>query len=454
MTITHLEPAQLHQLLNKQLVESQVTKAVWHLARCGRCRAALASLSTAGRRLANSLGGSEAPPVPSSSYRESFEQVRHVLRQEAQREAVDESRKADLFAEFVALPMAAREEAITSSTRFHSYALVRLVLDKCRAEWTRHPRQSRALAESALAITQQLEAGTKSRTILHDLLAQCWAYLGNSKRVLTDFRGADAAFSRADKIIRSGTGDPMARGEVMDLKASLLREQRQFEPSIQLLARAASVYRKAGDRHLAGRTLLKQVFTYNEAGRPQESLAILDQAQDLLDESREPRLQIIVANQRIHSLFFTGRYGEALEHLPALRALAKHQNADVELIRADWIEARLLVQLNKSARAEELFQVVRAAFIQMGIGYEAALASLDLAALYLESGRLRETKQLAVEMLPIFQSRDIQREALAALMVFKRATELETVSVGMVNDISRYLRRAQSNPALRFEPAS
>ncbi len=453
MTSKHPTKAQLHQLLNRQLVESQVATAVWHLARCRQCRSALAKISVAGQRLANSLGGGTLPESR-ANYRQAFSQVQLALHREAQRQSLTKGCEEDLFAEIVALSATQRNEQIASEPRFHSYSLVRLVLDRCRDEWTGDPRQSRALAETALAITQQLEASAKSRAILHDLLAQCWAYLGNSKRVLTDFRGAATAFAEAHQAIRLGTGDPMARGEVMDLKASLLREQRQFEQSIQLLARAASTYRKAGDRHLAGRTLLKQAFTYNEAGKAQESLAVLDQAQTLLDKSREPRLQLVLINQRVHSLFFANRYAEALQHLPALRAAAMSQRTDVELVRADWLEARLLTQLGKSERAEDLYHKVRTTFISMDIGYEAALASLDLAALYLKSGRLPETRQLAVEMLPIFQNREIHREALAALMVFKRATELETVSVAMVHDISNYLRQAHSNPSRRFEPAS
>lgn len=452
MTINHPTTAQLHQLLNKQLVGNQVFNAVWHLARCGQCRTVLANLSASGRKLATAIGGSETSSEGSSNYQRAFQKVHQVVSEEAQQEAAHESRIAELFTEFVALPRAIRDRKIATSSRFHSHALVRRVLDRCRVEWTQDPRKSKALAESALAIAQQLDFPLQSQAILHDLLAHCWAFLGNSKRVLTDFRGADAAFAKADQLISSGTGDPMARGEVMDLKASLRREQRQFDQSSQLLARAAAAYRKAGDRHLAGRTLLKQAFTYNEAGKPQESLAILDQAQELLDRTREPHLQIVAINQRVHALFFANRHTEALQHLPELRRAARLKKVGVELVRADWIEARILVQMEQTERAEELFNQVRAAFIRMNIGYEAALASLDLAALYLKSGRLSETRQLAIEILPIFQNHEIHREALAALMVFKRATELETVSVGMVRDISDYLRRAHSNPALHFEP--
>ena len=47
-----------------------------------------------------------------------------------------------------------------------------------------------------------------------------------------------------------------------------------------------------------------------------------------------------------------------------------------------------------------------------------SVASLDLAALYAAQGRTAEVRRLAEEMLPVFTSRRIHREALAALIVF------------------------------------
>jgi hypothetical protein len=93
----------------------------------------------------------------------------------------------------------------------------------------------------------------------------------------------------------------------------------------------------------------------------------------------------------------------------------------------------------------------RQSLLDADLGYDAALVSLDLATHYLRGGRLEETRILAQEMVPIFQSRDIQREALAALLVFTKAAELESATTGMVADISRYLERARSHPALPFE---
>ena len=75
----------------------------------------------------------------------------------------------------------------------------------------------------------------------------------------------------------------------------------------------------------------------------------------------------------------------------------------------------------------------------------------ELAVLYAEQGRMADLKRLAAEMVPIFSSLHIHREALAALAYFRQAVETERASLALVNGVAAYLRRAEHNPSLRFQ---
>jgi hypothetical protein len=77
--------------------------------------------------------------------------------------------------------------------------------------------------------------------------------------------------------------------------------------------------------------------------------------------------------------------------------------------------------------------------------------SLELASLYAARGRTADLKRLAGEMLPVFTSLQIHREALAALSFLRQAIEAEQASVGLVAAVGEYLRRARHCPELRFE---
>jgi len=53
---------------------------------------------------------------------------------------------------------------------------------------------------------------------------------------------------------------------------------------------------------------------------------------------------------------------------------------------------------------------------------------------------------------PIFRSRDVHREAIAALIVFQRAAASEQATQALVEELAAYLRRAANQPGLPFEP--
>lgn len=50
--------------------------------------------------------------------------------------------------------------------------------------------------------------------------------------------------------------------------------------------------------------------------------------------------------------------------------------------------------------AEQAYVEARDGFVGLGIGYEAALVSLDLAVLYLRRGRTGSMRRVAKEMIP------------------------------------------------------
>jgi hypothetical protein len=58
-------------------------------------------------------------------------------------------------------------------------------------------------------------------------------------------------------------------------------------------------------------------------------------------------------------------------------------------------------------------------------------------------------RRLAEEMLPIFKSQDIHREAIAALFVFQKAAEMERVTLGLIRDVTGYLKESRATWSLR-----
>lgn len=279
-----------------------------------------------------------------------------------------------------------------------------------------------------------------------------WAHLGNARRVASDLPGAEEAFVWVRKLWQGGIpGVPglLPEGRVLDLEASLRRGQRRFGEALKLHDQALAVTRPADQGYI----LLNQAFTLEQAGSYERSAETLRQAALRVEARREPRLWFALRFQLTVNLCHLGRYAETETLIPEVRRLATQLGNDLDLIRVLWLEGRVAAGLGKPEEAIVALSRVREEFIARGIAYDAALASLELAAYHLERGRAGEVKRLAKQMAPIFQAQGIHREALAALRLFCRAAEQQEVTVEMARRLIEYLHLARHDPKLQFKEA-
>jgi hypothetical protein len=75
------------------------------------------------------------------------------------------------------------------------------------------------------------------------------------------------------------------------------------------------------------------------------------------------------------------------------------------------------------------------------VGVQAAMACLDLAALYLRLGHTEEACRLGSEMAPLFRAQDLQPHATAALRVIQQALKQQSATVALVMEVAKYLNR-------------
>jgi tetratricopeptide (TPR) repeat protein len=274
--------------------------------------------------------------------------------------------------------------------------------------------------------------------------------VANSRRIRADLRGAEEAFEFAFSFLKLGTGDPLEKALLLDLKASLLTKQRRMPAALDLLRRAATIFMEVGDTHRAGRALVSMSSAHSIAGEPERSIALLYQALTLIDSNREPRLVLVAWHNLIEDLAETGQFMEAQKLLIKARPLYKKFSPWLQNFRAG-VEGKIARGLGQLDHAEALYFSARNGFLADGAVYEMALASLEIASLYAEQGRMAEIKRLAEEMIPIFSSRQIHREALAALDYWRQAVEAERACAALVAGVASFLKKARHNPELRFQ---
>ncbi|HYG64583.1 MAG TPA: hypothetical protein VEL74_18530 [Thermoanaerobaculia bacterium] len=314
-------------------------------------------------------------------------------------------------------PPERRAWLIAERTRFRTLALVELLVRTSDEEVHRDAGEGERWGELALRLADRLDPGRHGTRVVEDARARCWASIGNARRVATDLLGADQAFRAAEAHLRQGSRDPLQRAPVLAYKASLRRAQRRFGEAISLLKRSISISLSAGDLRRVLTSLLVWVRVCQETGEPEEAVRLLRVANGLAGPDLDPRLKIAIRHNLLVSLMDLGRLREARALLVRSRALYRQVSDSMIQLRMRWLEAQILAGLGQLPRAVLLLDRVRSGFAQLGNGYEAALVSLELAALHARLGRPVVARRLAVEAFPIFRSRGVQREALAALIL-------------------------------------
>ncbi|HEX6903449.1 MAG TPA: hypothetical protein VF789_27275 [Thermoanaerobaculia bacterium] len=323
----------------------------------------------------------------------------------------------------------------------HIWGLCQLILAKSREAVFSNPARAVDLANLALQVVRHLDDAYDPSWIL-DLRARCFAYLGNARRVLGELRSADDAFAKADSCLaRGGTGNRETEAEILDLKSSLRRAQRRFPEALALADRALVLYQESGDSRGVWKTSIKKSKILEEAGDFSGAIDLLQLVSQEIDPDREPRFVLYSKFNLLSCLIAAERFDEAEKLLPEIRALSGSQPQPVDLLRLHWMEGLIDLNAGRLGPAEAAFRDVQREFLSRGMGYDAALVSLDLARLYAQEGCTDDLKKLASELMPIFESRDVHREAIVALLMFQRACAEERTTVEMIREIAAFLRR-------------
>ncbi len=328
--------------------------------------------------------------------------------------------------------------------RYRTLGFCDLLLEESRQAVFDRPRHALDLAVWAAEIGIRLDRALYGEALVHDLLARAWARVGNARRVLGDHGRAETAFRTAHGFLGRGTGDLLVEAEVIDLEASLDSSQRRFGEALALLQRAAAIYRRLNDRQRLGRALISLGTVRGHSGDPGPAIDEIRRGLALIDAAAEPRL-VLSAHHNL--AVFLNELGHPAE---ARAMLARHESAyealadDWARLRRRWLEGRIAHAEGDLGEAERALLETQQGFVDRELGYDAALVGLDLAAIYTAEGRTAEVARLAAGMVAIFRSCDVDREAVAALTVFRRAAEMEAVTVEMLRDIAAYLKSART----------
>jgi tetratricopeptide (TPR) repeat protein len=331
--------------------------------------------------------------------------------------------------------------------RFRRPALVKLLLEESRRRLPGDPTEAYNFSDLALRVANR----NPRMQSYFDFYVLAMAQMANACRVANDRRKAGELFTEARRVlVEHGVTDPAVVARLDDLLGSLRKDQRRFPEAERLLKRAAMQFELIRASNDAARALINLGAVYNHQKEPGRAIATTRSALALLGRDAELRLQLCGHYNLAFYLTEAGRFDEAAEVLEWNEALFRQFPEPWTQLRLLWLRGDIAMGLGDLAAAEQAYVETRNGFAGQGIGYDAAMVSLDLAMLYLRQGRTADVRRIAEEMIPLFQTQDVHREAMAALALFQDAARQDRLTVETTREVAAYLREARHEPSLRF----
>jgi tetratricopeptide (TPR) repeat protein len=344
------------------------------------------------------------------------------------------------------------EALIEQLPRVGSLAACEALLERCHALRHEDPAQMVRLARLATDVAAGMEMEEEVPVDLaSDMQARAWGELGNAYRVSEDLVSSEKALTRAFELYEDGTGDSILAARLFDLQASLLVAQRRFEGALSLLDTVYHIHQQHGDRHSAGRTLISKGLYTGYSGQPEAAIRLLREGLGLIVADKEPILVLSALHNMISFLVDCGRYEEAHALLLENGWRYEQDGARLNQVRHVWLGGLIQAGLGDLTAAERALLEARSGFQEVGLAYHTSITALDLGTVWLRQGRATEARQLVEEAVEYFQVVGISREALGALLLLRKAFEMERATASLVQSVADYLRRLEHNPAARFD---
>jgi tetratricopeptide (TPR) repeat protein len=297
-----------------------------------------------------------------------------------------------------------------------------------------YPAQMIELAEIAVEASRLVPLAPYGLRKVRDLEARAWGELANAYRVADDLARSESALRRAFERFDRGTGDPLLLARLHDLAASLFIARRRFEDASRSLDIAYALFTDSRDRHAAGRVLIS-------AGRLAAHLSDLEAAcvrlykgLKQIERRRDPDLVFLTLHNLLLYTFELGHFAEAWQLLQEMRPLYSMRAKRIDQTRLIWMEGRIAVALEKFEEAELALKQTKEEFQRAGLFYHAAVAGLELAAVWFRQGQTSQVKGIVGELVASFGRVRVQREALAALVMLQQALAQERASLQLIEE--------------------
>lgn len=239
--------------------------------------------------------------------------------------------------------------------------------------------QARAYAHRAVLLADASSLG-RSAQDTEDLRARAHGSLGNVLRIAGDLSGATEQLEIAERhAIVGGSSFAATRSLVASFKGSLAHARHDYRGAIHEFASAFRIRKLEGD-HVAAAAELRQIGSVLQSGgQAKLAAAVFESA--LAGATTAFELAVVLQNLA-SALTDCGDFAGAIDAILSIVSKPALLEAlgPLGLIRLSWVKGRLAASTGATTGAREIMHQARSAFVEHGLYRDAALVTVDLAA--------------------------------------------------------------------------
>jgi tetratricopeptide (TPR) repeat protein len=313
------------------------------------------------------------------------------------------------------------------------------------------PAEMLRLAKAADALAEGLDpaafeaAGAAGAAVVADLRCRAAVELGNAYRVSDALPESDLTLGRATELFLDGTEDELLAVRLFNVQASLLGDARRFDLAETALDLVFAIHRRRGEKHLAGRALIRKGIYAGYQGTSDEALLFIEQGLELIDEVLDPRLVYLALHNQARILLDLGQLREARITLWKTKSRGLDAGGRVNELKVRWLEGNINAALGEMDRAESALVEVKNGFEAAGLGYKAALAGLELGAVLIRQGRPDAAAREILTAADVFNALGVGREAGASVLLLRQAVNQQIVDGALLDYVIGLLRRGDGS---------
>ncbi len=189
-------------------------------------------------------------PADPAAYDGIFARMAQGVDAKRKRLAAERTEASARWEALQAHPQTRRLIRIGNDRRFQTWGFHQFLLARSHELAEHEPKKALEAAELALAVAKGLSPEEHGEERTADFRAAAWTAIADARSRLGNLDGAWDAVDCAEEALEEGTGDPLEKAELEQLKARLFKAEGRDQEAERANRRATNMYRRIGDRRV------------------------------------------------------------------------------------------------------------------------------------------------------------------------------------------------------------